>query len=399
MGKNEMKTILIVDDEPRLLKSIQAGLKTHKDSFAVVTALDGEEAVSILSSAQIDLVITDLKMPKMDGFELLAYITTHHPTLPAIVMTAFSTPDIERKIENTGSLKLLEKPIDFDELADSIFETLERSDEEGSLTGISLSSFLQLLETEQKTCLVEVSSKKKVGYIYFHHGELCSAVFGKIKGDEAVYGMLMLDEVEIRIKKQVKRKYKKTINTPLLALLMEGMQRKDERQSEKDADQNTTVSANVEEIAEEPPAPSDANKTYQQKGDENMSEINESLARLADVEGFMAVGIFTPNGEMAAQLNNAGLKLDELGSLANDVLLKAQKATDTMDVGRGQVVHIEAPKAQIVARCLNENTDFSATEAGKAHLHMVLILAKDGNLAMAKMKMGSVIQECAGSFR
>lgn len=396
-----MKTILIVDDEPRLLKSIQAGLKIHQGSFSVITAIDGEEAVKILSSALVDLVITDLKMPKMDGFELLAYISTHHPTLPAIVMTAFSTPDIERKIEDTSSLKLLEKPIDFDELADSIFEILERANEEGSLTGISLSSFLQLLETEQKTCLVEVSSENKIGYIYFNQGELSSAVFGKIKGEEAVYGMLMHDEVELRIKKHVKRKYKKTINTPLLALLMEGMQRKDERQSEKDAKNAVSASENVKDKvnAGEKPASSNSKETYPQQGDENMSEINESLARLADVEGFMAVGIFTPNGEMAAQLNNAGVKLEELGSLANDVLLKAQKATDMMDVGRGQVVHIEAPKAQIVARCLNENTDFSATEAGKAHLHMVLILAKDGNLAMAKMKMGSVIQECAGSFR
>ncbi len=62
-----------------------------------------------------------------------------------------------------------------------------------------------------------------------------------------------------------------------------------------------------------------------------------------------------------------------------------------MEVGRGQVVHVEAPKAHIIARCLNENTDFSATEAGKAHLHMILILAKDGNLVMAKMKLGSII--------
>lgn len=130
-----------------------------------------------------------------------------------------------------------------------------------------------------------------------------------------------------------------------------------------------------------------------------MSEVNDSVARLSDVEGFLAVGIFSPNGEMAAQLINSGLKLDEIGSLANDVLLKPQKATDMMDVGRGQVVHIEAPKAQILARCLNENTDFSSKEAGKAHLHMVLVLLKHGNLAMAKMKLCSIIQKYAGAFR
>lgn len=394
-----MKNILIVDDEPRLLESIKAGLKVHQGSFSVRTALNGKEAVSLLASEQVDLVITDLKMPTMDGFELLAHISTHCPALPAIVMTAFSTPDIERKIEESTSLKLLEKPIDIDELAHSIFVSLERSSEEGSLTGISLASFLQLLETEQKTCLVEVSSGKQKGYLYFNHGELISAVYGKTKGEEAVYDMLLLEDIKIKIKKHLKRKYRKTINTPMLALLVEGSKRKDEKLdtyepgvNQLDSDQTTVYDGgelpdfNLEIMNNQP-------------GDNNMSDVKESLARLADVEGFMAVGIFTPNGEMAAQLNNAGLKLEEIGSMANDVLLKAQKATDMMDVGRGQVVHVEAPKAQIIARCLNENTDFAATEAGKAHLHMVLVLNKDGNLAMAKMKMGSVIQECATSFR
>ncbi len=394
-----MKTILIVDDEPRLLQSIEAGLKIHQASFSVITASNGEEAVVVLSSTKIDLIITDLKMPKMDGFELLAHVSTHFPNLPAIVMTAFSTPDIEQKIKESNSLKLLEKPIDFDELASSIFETLERTDDEGSLTGISLASFLQLLETEQKSCLIEVRSNEHKGYIYFNHGELYSAVLNKLKGEEAVYGMLMFEEVEIKLKRQVKKKFKKTVGTPLFPMLMEGMRRKDELFSEEDtasAASSPETSQNEKPSENKSPSPQ---KSTTIQGDENMSKVDDTLARLAEVEGFLAVGIFTPNGELAAQLNNSGLKLDEIGSLANDVLLKAQKATDMMDVGRGQLVHVEAPKAHVIARCFNENTDFAATEAGKAHLHMVLILAKDGNLAMAKMKLASIIQEAAPAFR
>jgi CheY-like chemotaxis protein len=396
-----MQTILIVDDEPRLLQSIEAGLKVHENSFLVKTAANGEEAVAILSSTPIDLLITDLKMPKMDGFELLAHVSTNYPTLPAIVMTAFSTPDIEQKIEESNSLKLLEKPIDFDELADSIFEILERSADEGSLTGISLASFLQLLETEKKTCLIEIQANKEKGYIYFNQGELYSAVFGKIKAEEAVYHMLIYDEVEIRIKKHIKTKYKKTVEKRLFPLLMEGMRRKDEMRSEEAAEQLSPLPNNSGELDDyqhgKGSLPSLKSKTIE--GDHNMSALDETMAKLAEVEGFMAVGIFTPNGEMAAQLNKSGLKLEEIGSLANEVLLKAQKATELMDVGRGQLVHVEAPKAHIIARCLNENTDFTATEAGKAHLHMVLILAKDGNLAMAKMKLASIIQEAAPTFR
>lgn len=130
-----------------------------------------------------------------------------------------------------------------------------------------------------------------------------------------------------------------------------------------------------------------------------MGKLEDTLSRLSDIEGFMAAGVFTPNGEMASQINISNLKLAEIGSLANDVLLKAQKATDIMNVGRGTLVHVEAPKAHVIARCLNESNDFSQTQAGKAHIHMVMILGKDGNLAMAKMKLESIIQEAAEAFR
>ncbi len=409
-----MKTILIVDDETRLLQSIEAGLLLYRNRFKVVTAVNGKEAVHILNTTGIDLVVTDLKMPEMDGFELLAYIHKKFPFLPAIVMTAFNTPDIEEKLVNGNSLKILEKPIDFDELANAISEALEREGKEGSLTGISLANFLQLLEMEQKTCLLEVSSKSDQGFIYFHQGQLYAAITGKEKGEEAVYKMLMMDDVHITFKKQPIKKVRRLITKSLLALLLEGQKRKDESDDEtipghpekngRDPNQLNDQGEGTEptgesfvEGNESEELSSTTNTT--RKGEDNMAQIEEILEKLKDVDGFMAVGIFTPNGEMASQVNSSGIKIAEVGALANDVLLKAQKATGMMEVGRGKTVHVEAPKAHVIAMCLNENADFSATEAGKAHIHVVLILAKDGNLAMAKIKLGSVIQEVAVAFR
>lgn len=130
-----------------------------------------------------------------------------------------------------------------------------------------------------------------------------------------------------------------------------------------------------------------------------MTDIKEKLKEFGSLDGFIAVGVFTPQGEMAAQFNPSEMKLNELGAIANEVLLKSQKATDLMGVGRGNMVHIEAPKAQVVARCLNEATDFAASTAGRAHLHMVLIMEQEGSLAMGKMKLEGVIKELAASFR
>ncbi|MCP3901724.1 MAG: hypothetical protein GY707_18600, partial [Desulfobacteraceae bacterium] len=140
------------------------------------------------------------------------------------------------------------------------------------------------------------------------------------------------------------------------------------------------------------------------KGDKKMAKaeavtMESSLEKFTVVSGFLAAGAFSPNGEVVAEVNASGIKLAEIGALANDVLLKAQKATEIMEVGRGQMVHVEAPKAHIFARCLNESDDYSSTDSGKAHVHMVIIIKSDGNIAMAKMKLEAIIKEVAPFFR
>ncbi len=405
-----MKQVLIVDDEARLLQSIEAGLKNYKDNFEVLTASNGKVAVEILESVDVDLLVTDLRMPEMDGFELLAYISHSHPFLPAIVMTAFATSEIEERVNESGIFKLLEKPIEFDRLAETILESLEQEGKEGSIAGFSLANFLQLLAMEQKTCLLSINSGGSDGYVYLDQGEIHAAVCGTMKGEEALYLLLGSENTRITFRKLPKKKITRMINKPLMSLLMEGMQYMDEAehlQKQETAEFGEEIPA-IERsgsFGQEEPPTSEREDDQQEiqdqfnKGDTDMGKVEESLSKMKDIDGFLAVGVFTPNGEMAAEVNVSNMQLAEIGSMANDVLLKAQKATDVMNVGRGNVVHVEAPKAHVFARCLNENTDFSKTEAGKAHIHVVMLLAKDANLAMGKIKMESITQEVAASFR
>jgi CheY-like chemotaxis protein len=405
-----MKQVLIVDDEARLLKSIEAGLKNYKENFSVLTALNGKAAVEILQSVDIDLLVTDLRMPEMDGFELLAYISNSHPFLPAIVMTAFATTEIEERVNESGIFKLLEKPIEFDRLAETILESLEQEGKEGSIAGFSLANFLQLLAMEQKTCLLNINSGDSDGYVYLDQGEIHAAVCGTMKGEEALYMLLASENARITFRKLPKKKIPRMINKPLMSLLMEGMQYMDEaehlqKQETSEFIQEIQATEQSGSSDQEEPLSAEREDNMQEiqdqsnKGDTDMGKVEESLGKLKDIDGFLAAGVFTPNGEMASEVNVSNMKLAEIGSMANDVLLKAQKATDVMNVGRGNVVHIEAPKAHVFARCLNENTDFSKTESGKAHIHVVMLLAKDANLAMGKIKLESITQEVAASFR
>lgn len=407
-----MKKVLIVDDEERLILTMKAGLEEYKNQFEVVTAFNGKQAVDILKTNEIHLVVTDLKMPEMDGFELLSHLNLNYPLIPYIVMTAFNTPEIEKRVTSESTFQLIEKPINLDELAEAILNGLKRNTKGGTVSGISLSNFLQLIVMEQKTCLLEVLAQNgESGLIYFYQGDLYAAIAGEIKGEEAIYNMLTMEDIEIRFKHLPKKKIKKLIQTPLMQILMEGLRLKDDQDNlpAKDEDE-LSLWENGEDRPEISPEkgssetesddvlPAFVNNVIK-KGEEKMGAIEETLEKFKNVDGFMAAGIFSPNGELAAQVNASGVKIEELGALANDVLLKAQKATDLMEVGRGQLVHIEAPKAHIIARCLNEATDFAASSSGRAHIHMVVILSKEGNLAMGKMKASSIIQEVAPAFR
>lgn len=226
-----MKYVLIVDDEEQLLLTIQAGFETYKNQFEIVTARNGREAVELLSITRINLVVTDLKMPEMDGFELLAFLKNNFPEIPVIVMTAFATPQIESRLITTGMIHMLEKPVDFEELTQLVTGLLGNDLAGGTLMGISLISFLQLIEMEQNTCLMEVqSSDGRRGQLYFNKGTLYDAVFGDLTGEEAVYQLLILEITKISFRALPSpKKLKRRINTSLMNLLLEGSRLKDEQ--------------------------------------------------------------------------------------------------------------------------------------------------------------------------
>ncbi|MFO7560733.1 MAG: response regulator [Desulfobacterales bacterium] len=223
-----MRNVLIVDDDSVTRGLLSRVLKPHAEAFQVVTAPDGKEALNVIQSQKIDLVITDLQMPVMDGFELLARISERHPEIPVFIMTAFGDSEIKNRLETFGSTKYFEKPLNIDIITECIYEELN-SGAEGTLKGISLSSFLQLIEMEKKTCTLTVTSKGKSGNLYFYKGDLMTAVAGDLENDEAAYELLCWDEIVIEIENTCK-KMKKEIKPSLMTILMEGLKIRDERE-------------------------------------------------------------------------------------------------------------------------------------------------------------------------
>jgi CheY-like chemotaxis protein/predicted regulator of Ras-like GTPase activity (Roadblock/LC7/MglB family) len=229
-----MKKVLIVDDEKSLLLSIRAGFEAYKDRFQLFTAEDGKKAIKVLESNSIDLVVTDIRMPEMDGFELLVYMNSRFPSIPVLVMSAYGTREIQGKFESIGIIGFLDKPVDFDDLVKSIDEGLKLTSQAGTMTGFSVGSFLQLIEMEEKTCLLEVSARGKKGLFYFDHGILYDAVSGRLIGEEAAIEMIMWNQVSLSFKNLPDKKIMRRINSELMPIMMEASRRKDEKTQENE---------------------------------------------------------------------------------------------------------------------------------------------------------------------
>lgn len=119
------KTILLVDDNWYVLQGLLISLRMCAKDCVILLAGQGKEALDIVNSVPVDFILTDLSMPVMDGFELLAYLKKSHPHIPAIAMTSGLTPESSEKLHALGVARCVEKPFNFEVLAQVIFDEFE----------------------------------------------------------------------------------------------------------------------------------------------------------------------------------------------------------------------------------------------------------------------------------
>jgi two-component system, NtrC family, response regulator AtoC len=122
----EHKQILVVDDEPNLRRVLAAQLE--RDGYDVHSAEDGEQALQLLRDHHIDLVITDLRMPKLDGMELLRQALALDDELPVVMITAHGTVDNAVEALKTGAFDYLTKPFDQQEVRTIVRKALRTRD-------------------------------------------------------------------------------------------------------------------------------------------------------------------------------------------------------------------------------------------------------------------------------
>jgi CheY-like chemotaxis protein len=110
------QTILVVDDEAANLRLISLFLE--KQGYRVLQARDGLEAMDLLAQFRVDIVLSDLRMPRMDGIALTRHILSKVPNTPVLLMTAYATQDVRGLSELR--VPVLNKPFMLDQLSSEI---------------------------------------------------------------------------------------------------------------------------------------------------------------------------------------------------------------------------------------------------------------------------------------
>lgn len=113
--------VLAVDDEPDIRDSIKQLLELSLDHVEVITSSDGQHALDVLRSGEFDLILTDYKMPNMDGLDFLKAAMDTHPDVPRLMLTAYPDPSLAaRAVKEAGVGLFIAKPFDMEYLVDVV---------------------------------------------------------------------------------------------------------------------------------------------------------------------------------------------------------------------------------------------------------------------------------------
>ncbi|MFQ3580813.1 MAG: response regulator [Chloracidobacterium sp.] len=371
-----MPTVLIVDDESFFLDSVVEGLSAALPGVTFLKAHHGEEALHQLERSPVDALVTDLKMPVVDGFQLLAQLT-QRPAPPAvIVMTAFGTADIERRVRRHGIADYIEKPIDLQALANSLRQALAQR-AGGYLQGISLSSFLQLLGLERKSCRLVIRQAAQVGELWFEQGQVVHAVVGDLQGEAAAHVIVAWESPEIALHPAA-RPSQRTVHADLDQLLLDAHRLFDEQQREGTVPQATLTEPFSMDEASPRQSTTTSQETY------NMANIKESLTAVMDIEG--CIGAALADWKSGMCLGTIG------GTPTYNLEIAAAGNTEVVRAKMKAVANLNL-KETVEDILITLDTQYHLIRMVKSapNLFFYVAIKKDtGNLALARHKLNQI---------
>jgi len=347
-----MKRVLVVDDEEDMLWMLQRNLNKGMQDVEILAAKSGEEALALLSDITVNLVITDINMPGMNGLDLLIEINNRFPDTGVIIMTAYPSNAYENKAMMSGSLRFIEKPFDIKEVRAIVEEVLKENEGfQGTVDGIDLIDIVQFNSLSRATAALKVTTGNREGMIFFKDGSVVHAMCGREIGENAFFTILSFNGGSLQNIRGVQPPVV-SINKSIEALLFETAVKNDEKASSKNnppqATPQTDPVAGRSDDKQSPAAPvAEPENTTREENLTNitdnqlttfteefeMTEIQKILAEFTNIEGVHTACLVGRDGFLLDSLARAGIDSEMIGAIASSGFGSAESMGNQLGQG------------------------------------------------------------------
>jgi CheY-like chemotaxis protein len=233
------KRILFVDDNHDFLSIIETILGgIAGERWEVFTAPNAGMALQVLQDRQIDLVVVDVHMPVVDGFQFLSLVNRKHPNLAKAVMTSDASEAHRAACLSHGAETFLQKPVlpqDWQDIFAKLSEVAGRTQAEegfrGVLRRVGLQDVLQMECLSRNSSVLEIKARQVQGLIYIEAGQIVHAQVGERAGEEAFNYLMALSGGEFNLKPFAEPP-QRTISAQWEFLIMEAARKRDEDSGE-----------------------------------------------------------------------------------------------------------------------------------------------------------------------
>jgi CheY-like chemotaxis protein len=306
--------VLIVDDDVEQARSLSRMFGKLRPDLTVLTASSGAAATQLMREQSVDLLLTELQMPQMDGFELLGWVNEHFPETAVFAMSKDKTNGRQQELNVLGVSDRFAKPVDPQAVVTRLCEDINHS-VRGVVHNVSLASFLQLLEMERKSCTLLVNCSDRDGALVIDKGVLVGALAGELQGQAAAIAIVAWPSPSIVISRR-----SVPTGTPIKSslgfILIEAMRIQDENalRAEK-AEGSASVWPKPRRTWRPTQAPPQDGVTF-----ESSRPPNGELGLPSGASGFALVETATGNVLRAAARDDC--PIGELARLASQLLLQ-----------------------------------------------------------------------------
>jgi CheY-like chemotaxis protein len=227
--------ILLLDDDPDVLDLFQQMLLQLPSEPEVHISSSGASAMTMLDAEPFNILIADLKMPRMDGLQVLAIVRRKFPALRTVVLTAVTDPQMRARAYAMGIDLFLEKPTNAKEnvfFRDCI-ESLLDSELTGGFRGVQSKSLVDLIQLEclsGSSCILKITNGRLEGRIWIQNGEVYDSATQDVEGEDAFRRILSWRAGNFEILPMDAERPRK-IKTSYQGLLLDTAQALDEAQA------------------------------------------------------------------------------------------------------------------------------------------------------------------------